>query len=298
MFFSVIVPLFNKEKFIKKTLDSLFMQSFKNFEIIVVDDCSTDKSLQFVQEYKNLESEIRIVILNNDNNSGVGFTRNKGAKISKGKYLIFLDADDELESIDILAEIQLILIKHSIHLLLLSRNYHDNYSIPSYHRTKNYLKRVDHNIYKILKKDHFAIQGDMPFGGSASAVIHNDITKKISFNESEKYFEDWDYFIKIYNCYEPFFLNKLAIKVNLDKNSKRPFQDEYPIIYKYLINERKLKLTRKKIFWIWYNMRFNENKKFTSVPIREILINFSIHPLIIKLQIKALLNSSKIYILH
>ena len=88
--FSVIIPLYNKEKYIKRAIDSVLNQTYKNFEIIVVNDGSTDNSLSVV---KNIKDK-RIKIFDRKRNMGPHFARNCGIKNAKGKYIAFLDADD------------------------------------------------------------------------------------------------------------------------------------------------------------------------------------------------------------
>ena len=73
-FFSIIIPLYNKEKFILNTLESFFNQTFTDFEILVVNDCSTDKSLKIV---KNLDN-FKIKIIQHDVNKGLSASRNSG----------------------------------------------------------------------------------------------------------------------------------------------------------------------------------------------------------------------------
>lgn len=87
--FSVIIPLYNKENYIKKALDSVLCQSFQDFELIVVDDGSTDNSLSIVKQY----TDKRIVILN-QSNSGVSLARNNGVQLAKFDFITFLDGDD------------------------------------------------------------------------------------------------------------------------------------------------------------------------------------------------------------
>ncbi len=86
---SVIIPLYNKEQCINKTIDSVLTQTFQDYEIIVVNDGSTDKSLGIVQSIK----DDRLHIINKDN-EGVSATRNRGAKEANSDLLFFLDADD------------------------------------------------------------------------------------------------------------------------------------------------------------------------------------------------------------
>ncbi|MDD7885336.1 glycosyltransferase family 2 protein [Flavivirga sp. 57AJ16] len=88
-FFSVIIPLYNKEKFIGNTLNSVLNQSFENFEVIIIDDGSTDKSLEKVKQI----SDRRITIYT-QNNLGVSRARNLGIEKAKSKYISLLDADD------------------------------------------------------------------------------------------------------------------------------------------------------------------------------------------------------------
>jgi glycosyltransferase involved in cell wall biosynthesis len=88
-FFSVVIPLYNKEKYIKETLQSVRNQSFQDFEIIVIDDGSTDNSCDIVKS-KN-DSRVRLI---RQDNGGPSKARNRGIKEAKGKYISFLDADD------------------------------------------------------------------------------------------------------------------------------------------------------------------------------------------------------------
>lgn len=86
---SVIVPLYNKEKCIKRTIDSVLQQSYSDFELVIVNDGSTDNSLQIVRNYE--DNRIRII---DKSNEGVSKTRNRGAQEAAGTLLYFLDADD------------------------------------------------------------------------------------------------------------------------------------------------------------------------------------------------------------
>ncbi|MCL2597582.1 MAG: glycosyltransferase family 2 protein [Paludibacter sp.] len=89
--FSVIIPLYNKEKYIEKALQSVINQTFKEFEVIVIDDGSIDNSLAIVNRFKNEYSNITIL---EQANSGVSTARNNAVKVAKYDYIAFLDADD------------------------------------------------------------------------------------------------------------------------------------------------------------------------------------------------------------
>ena len=92
---SVIIPVYNSEKYIDKCLNSVINQTYRNLEIIIINDCSIDNTKEIILKYKNIDD--RIIYLENDQNLGVGSTRNKGIDISKGEYIYFLDSDDYVE---------------------------------------------------------------------------------------------------------------------------------------------------------------------------------------------------------
>lgn len=88
---SVIVPIYNVEKFLPKCLESLVGQTFKDIEIICINDGSTDNSLEILNSFAQKDERI---ILINQTNQGVSNARNKGLSIAKGKFTLFLDSDD------------------------------------------------------------------------------------------------------------------------------------------------------------------------------------------------------------
>ena len=90
---SVIIPVFNGDKYIEATLASVFNQSHQNFEVLVVDDCSTDRTYELVSSISMVESRVTIVRLNENMGAPAG-PRNIGIKRSSGEWIAFLDADD------------------------------------------------------------------------------------------------------------------------------------------------------------------------------------------------------------
>ena len=187
--FSVIIPLYNKEKYIKQTILSVLNQTFSDFEIIVVDDGSTDKSSEIVKFINS--RKIKLIY---QENSGPSRARNRGIEEARGEYLAFLDADDEwlpkkLES----------------HYLFHMEHFDVIWSCSSY----TVLKDSGSNIIKYRKKATLvedAIDGiidGLPLS-SISIVI-----KKIAFhqnnlifNEKFRHSEDREMWYKL-ACYYP-----------------------------------------------------------------------------------------------
>ena len=92
--YSFIVPVYNTEKYLKRCLDSLAKQTYKNYEIIIVNDGSTDNSEKIIDNYIKKYNNILLI---KQKNEGLSEARNNGVKKAKGKYLIFVDSDDYVE---------------------------------------------------------------------------------------------------------------------------------------------------------------------------------------------------------
>lgn len=89
---SIITPLYNSEKYIGETIESVLNQTYKNWEMLIVDDCSKDNGVKIVNEY--VLKDKRIKLFRNEKNEGVSFSRNRAIDLSQGKYIAFLDSDD------------------------------------------------------------------------------------------------------------------------------------------------------------------------------------------------------------
>ena len=93
---SIIVPVYNNEKYLRRCLESLVNQSLKDIEIILINDCSTDKSIDILNGYEEKYSE-KITLINLNENKRPGGARNRGIEAAKGEYLGFVDSDDYVE---------------------------------------------------------------------------------------------------------------------------------------------------------------------------------------------------------
>lgn len=92
---SVIVPIYNVEKYIRKCVDSILKQTYKNIEIILVDDGSKDECGKIIDEYKELDARVKVI---HKKNGGLSDARNCGMKCSTGRFLLFIDSDDWIDS--------------------------------------------------------------------------------------------------------------------------------------------------------------------------------------------------------
>ncbi len=102
MLISVIIPVYNSEKYLCRCLDSVIEQSLKNIEIICINDGSTDNSLHLLQKYSKQDDRVKIY---NQENQGAGAARNKGLKLATGKYVVFADPDDFYPDKDVLSDL-------------------------------------------------------------------------------------------------------------------------------------------------------------------------------------------------
>ena len=93
---SIIIPVYNAEKYIEKCLNSVIGQTYNNLEIIIINDGSKDNSKIICDQFQRLDK--RIAVIDNKENHGVGFSRNCGLKAASGKYIIFVDCDDIIDN--------------------------------------------------------------------------------------------------------------------------------------------------------------------------------------------------------
>ena len=91
---SIILPIYNAEKYLERCLESIITQTYANIEIILINDGSTDNSINIIKEYAIKDS--RIIIIDKEN-EGVSVARNIGILKARGKYICFVDADDYIE---------------------------------------------------------------------------------------------------------------------------------------------------------------------------------------------------------
>ncbi|TXE89053.1 glycosyltransferase family 2 protein [Campylobacter volucris] len=173
---SIILPTYNVEKYIARALDSCINQTFKDIEIIVVDDFGSDKSIDIAKEYASKDKRVKII--HNDKNLGTFASRNIGVLNSNSPYIMFLDPDDYLELNA--CEIALENIKNDIDMIIFDAFVH-RVKFKKFYRFKNneYFNKDDFLIF-LLNQKHFC--------WSVWAKLY----KKVNLLKSFEYFDIYE----------------------------------------------------------------------------------------------------------
>lgn len=109
MMFSFVVPAYNAERSIRSCLDSILVQTFSDFEIVVINDGSTDSTLEILKEYLKKEKKLHVYSFKN---SGVSITRQRGINLSNGEYIILVDSDDTVNP-NLLEKLYTVICEHN-----------------------------------------------------------------------------------------------------------------------------------------------------------------------------------------
>lgn len=148
--YSFIVPVYNTEKYLKKCLDSLVNQTYKDFEIIVVNDGSTDKSSSIISKY---QKKYKNIIVIDKENEGLSMARNRGVQKSSGKYIIFVDSDDYVSN-KLLEEVDKKIDDSDILRFQIATENEDYTKINEYHE-EGFESMCGYDAFKNLSSYHF-----------------------------------------------------------------------------------------------------------------------------------------------
>lgn len=205
--FSIIVPVYNCEKFLNKMINSILNQTYKNFEIILVNDGSTDESLIICERFSSEYENIKVI---NKKNTGVSDTRNVGIKNSNGKYILFMDADDYVEE-TYLEHMDLIIQKYDYNIDLINTGIYTEV-------TKNGKCFLDEIKYKTMyysnqeeiRKDLINLWDTHMLYNPVNKVYSKKIIDENDLKFPDLYFgEDMDFNMSYVKCINTFY--------NLDK---------------------------------------------------------------------------------
>lgn len=144
--FSIIVPVYNVEKYLKKCLDSIKQQTFKDYEVIIVNDGTKDNSMDITKEY-----DFKIV---KQKNQGLSVARNTGVKHATGEYIIFLDSDDYIEK-DLLKEINKSLKNNPDLVRFQIKEVYENENKNKEYNEESFNNKMGVEAFQLISKYHF-----------------------------------------------------------------------------------------------------------------------------------------------
>lgn len=263
--FTIIVTVFNKDKTLKMCLDSILNSSFKDFEMLIINDGSTDNSQKIIEQYSKNGKKI---IAHNQSNKGVGFTKKLGIQLANGKYIIFVDADDTIEP-NLLFMLNNEIKKHNPDII--------KFNINEINSSKNKNRYITRN--KIFKNGKEALLEwsniNIRYGLFPMYCIKNSLLKNFLPHFLElNYYEDVANIPKIiyfankiialdyigYNYYRSSTELTKDQKIMKRTNFKLAYDDLIHFFEKELANENKLFLAIKEYYDYHYKRKMNEFK--------------------------------------
>ena len=203
---SVIMPSYNREESLGNAINSIIKQTYSNWELIIVDDCSTDETSGLVQKFLNEDSRIKFIRLKE--NSGACTARNVGIENSKGEFITFLDSDDEYLPKKIEKQLDLFKKAQIDNLGVVSCGRVDCQDGVIYQKTLPQKKR---DYYKSLLSKESRIGAGTPFLMVKAYIIKEE---GILFDPQMPAMQDWDFLIRICRNYEFTFVPDYLVKVN------------------------------------------------------------------------------------
>ena len=260
----VIVPLYNKEKYIRDTLNSLLYQTYKNLRIVVIDDASTDKSLKIVEEYyTGLDCKLqeKLWIIRGNNNQGVSFTRNIGLE-GYADIFSFCDADDIWDKELVQKSVETF-IEYPYVDCVYSRLLKDGIEDKS--------KICNGNVYKDAIQYNFLGCGSNLF---VKSQILED-SENLRFDESYSGCEDWDFLIQlskvaVFKCTKEYLVTyRQNVKNSLSSNAKNQYDQGRNILAKYTEDKKQYSRLVTRLFFFYLCRR-----NFTWENIKELDFRF------------------------
>jgi glycosyltransferase involved in cell wall biosynthesis len=233
---SIIIPVHNRIKELKRAVDSIRNQSYKNYEVIIVDDCSTDK---IKPQLFNKINDIKIEIINLSTKSNANFARNIGFKKSSGDYLAFLDSDDEWKENHL-----------QYNLDFINENELDGvYGGIEIHKSEEKTIKIPRNLKQNELFENYIFNGGLC--QTSTFIIKKKCFKEIQFDESLSRHQDWDFGIRFYNHFNFKPNNIDSVIVHWEKLGKQKINLESSKIF---INKYKLIISNKSYFTYHRNM--------------------------------------------
>ncbi|MGI6745549.1 MAG: putative teichuronic acid biosynthesis glycosyltransferase TuaG [Firmicutes bacterium ADurb.Bin300] len=203
---SVVMPAYNAESFIEDAVNSVLAQTFEDYELIIIDDCSGDNTYEMIEGFARKDSRIRVY--RNEKNSGVSFTRNFGISVARYKWIAFLDSDDMWRPKKLEKQLELLKEHPNAIITYTGSSFIDFEGTPfSYN-----LPAVPVITYKELLKHNLL--------SCSSVMVKKDVIKRIKMAH-DKMHEDYSAWLQILREYEyAFGINEPLLVYRISKNSK------------------------------------------------------------------------------
>ena len=187
---SVIIPVYNVEKYLEQCIDSVLNQTYNNLEIILIDDCSKDESFNICQNKAQIDN--RIMVLQNKENKGLSFTRNRGIIHAKGKYIYFLDSDDYVQE-DLFQSIIPFMEKNNLEMCYFSAQVFIDgeglsWNMNTYIKKGKYKIDNGKNILKSLNKNNEYSPSNCIFITKTDLITNNGITYREGIIYEDNFF--------------------------------------------------------------------------------------------------------------
>ena len=208
---SVIIPTYNYGQFIGECIESVLAQTYKDFEIIVVDDGSSDNTKELIEsKYKD---KVRYFY---QMNRGAPAARNKGLRESQGEYLVFLDADDWLAPESLLDKISIVKKKSDIHWVYSDSNLVDIQG--KFLGKSSEIFGFDHEKMNLDPFKSFLLRGNF-ISTSVSLISKKCVLNINGFDESLQALQDYDLNLRLAKDYHPQFIKKPLVFQRIHSNS-------------------------------------------------------------------------------
>ncbi len=197
---SVIIPLYNKERYVRRAIESLLVQTKKPYEIIIVDDCSTDNSLVAVTDtlHSNqyLCRNITIRLIKMASNQGPGIARNRGLDVVQGEYVSCLDADDRYDA-SYLQRADEVIRKWGVDVLFVGLYYEDSGVVwPCAKGVGEFETEKEKGVYAILHPTRSFVRGDIVPGGG-NVICRKQVIAEIRYDDTTRAYEDVDFWDRV-----------------------------------------------------------------------------------------------------
>lgn len=264
---SIIVPIYNVERYLNKCIDSIISQTYKNIEIILVDDGSPDNCGKICDEYAKKDNRIKVI---HKENGGVSSARNVGIEISNGEWIVFVDADDWIE------------IEYCKRMLDIAIQRKADVVLCGYNRVVGSKKEKinssgDNEEFDSIQYLNKILNPQTAFGFCHMKIIKKIVMNNIQFNEDLNVGEDALFNIMTSKNITKVIINKEALynyRINMNSVVKK-FDVKYPDKY-----EKSMKINRDYIWNNYYNHKdvLQNYYNFVAFHVLLIAVNYCYSP--------------------